>query len=501
MRRWFLFVLITVPVIVVGYNFRKIEGKLDKTLQENFSLKSEVSLNTKQVEKLTLSLQEKQETIEQLRDDLSTFSKPLRLKNALTVAQGTITDLNKQVLNLRTTAQKLQSENFSLKSRVQSNGQEIVRLLEELEWSRKEIAGIETRKGERSSQLQSLQQELDTVKSRYAEVVAKRDALQTQLESSQKRKDSPQELKRLNAAIAQKESEIGSLQNELEDVRQRYLKASDERNDLQKELTSLQKEYARRQSQEEIWQKDLQELRDKLEEREQEHQKVKDQLREVTNEKEDVVRQLKVIKAREEELVGVNSKLQNQLTEISGELTQEKEKVSQLQEKLKAPQLANNEEIDFLRGRVAIQKERLDSVTTLYNRLKEQLKEVANILSQREEKLMDKEKEVELLQDEIAYLKLKLSGVENTLRQSEESQRVLIEKFSEVSKLNTALQERLSEVSGFRWKSSSLEKESTQDTSHLDEQEKGVGDEYETTSGTRAEDLKKKVEVYLEPSQ
>jgi len=64
----------------------------------------------------------------------------------------------------------------------------------------------------------------------------------------------------------------------------------------------------------------------------------------------------------------------------------------------------------------------------LYTRLREQLKDVAQILAARDETLKLKEEEAKALNDEVGFLKTKLTFLEDFFNQFQERQRMTTEK-------------------------------------------------------------------------
>ena len=119
------------------------------------------------------------------------------------------------------------------------------------------------------------------------------------------------------------------------------------------------------------------------------------------------------------------------------------------------------------------QKLHLEKIDARYNEQKLRISQFTNILVQKELELDVGQKKISSLKDEISNLQSKLAALEMELSAAGEHQKKIIGYFSDLTDLNTALQGRLNELSNVL-SEESLDKE-------------------------KAEELKHKIEVILEP--
>ena len=159
-----------------------------------------------------------------------------------------------------------------------------------------------------------------------------------------------------------------------------------------------------------------------------------------------------------------------------------------------------------MKANLIVQKESLNRTTFLYERLREQLKEVASILSHREKELQAKDKEMDTLKTEISSLKLKFSNLERSFQQYREKQEVIKEELFKVKNLNRILRERLTGAPDFlsdQVLPQSLEEEIIIEKPALGEKKKETSASYleqEYEEKKKVDELRKRVEVILRPS-
>ncbi|OPX30302.1 MAG: hypothetical protein B1H08_02070 [Candidatus Omnitrophica bacterium 4484_171] len=459
---------ITIIALALGYNFLKVNMALEKNIERNATLENKLSKTNSQLEEIKKDLGEKNNQISTLKKELDELSYPARIKSALSAAQNTIAQLNGQINSLRKDKDNLEKENISMRARIQSNGREIVRLLKELQKSRKQLAGIASQN--------------------------KSSIISSSSETSKK--------------ATRKSREVASLKKELAALKQQYDKLYYDKNNLERALKKARDNSALKSSSR-LWQRKIRKLQDELDNKDEEINRLRARLNMVRKKDEDLQNEISSIKNAQDNLRRLNANLQNKLLKISDVLDKKEAKIKKLETALNYPRRANDEKMDILRGKVALQNQELGRIKTLYNDLKNQLKEVAKIMSQREAELAAKDKDIETLNDSIAYLKLKLSNMDEALQQSKENQRLVIEKLSEVTNLNKALQERLGEVKGLIGESNAQET-IINEHSYGTESKKFIygnrGGEYSlnnTSSAVKndANNLKKRVEVILQPSQ
>ena len=171
--------------------------------------------------------------------------------------------------------------------------------------------------------------------------------------------------------------------------------------------------------------------------------------------------------------------MEERLLNISSALNEKNKIVEKTQDQLESLSEDSDAERASLKAKLVMQKDQLERVTMLYESLKRQLEETSSLLLRREQELENKNKEMDILQDEIAYLKSKLNSFKESLRQSQDSQRLVIERLEDLTEINMNLQERLSEAY-------SLDSKKQFDKKLVDPD---------------GDDQGKKIEVFLEPIQ
>ncbi len=429
----------------LGYGLIKTGKALEASAGDNLSLKNALSVNKIRMEQLDVALEEKDNDIKRLNKELFELAYPARLKNALSNAQDTIKRINKETAVLKKEKRKLGSMNISLKTRVQNSSKETSRLLKEIDALRKGISAVDRQAPEPSN----------------AKISTK-----------------------LKRELIRKEKDLKLLKRQFDKLQENYSQSSAERDKLYKELKQIQKEYRSRRNFQDVRESELKILENKLKKAEGEKKRFKNELD-------------KAIKSK------------HRLEDEVDSAKREKEKaIEELRTKRPLAEVAASGRMDSLRGRIIIQQERLDRVTTLYDRLKEQLKEVSQIVSRREEELHGRDREIDILRDEVSYFKLKVSNLNNILREAKKNQDILVGKLSELNNLNDVLRERLAEVSGLMSKGNLPDSLLTEDFAIAgpypkDKREQIIKlyPEKEEKEETRVRELKKRVEVILQSSE
>jgi len=462
---------ITIIALALGYNFLKVNMALEKNIEKSATLEDKLSKTKNTLGEVKKELDKRHVQINTLKKRLDELAYPARIKSALSAAQSTIAQLNKEMNSLRKNKDDLDEENISMKTRIQNNGREIVRLLRELQKSRKQFASITNQNKTNAS------------------VLLPRTSKKT---------------------LALKNKEAALLKKELSDIKERYNKLSYDKQNLKEALKKAQDNSASKKSSR-LWQRKIKNLQDELSNKDREIDRLNVNLNAVKRKRDSFQDEINGIKNVQDKLRTLNVNLQNKLLSVSQDLDKKDKKIRKLETALNQPRRANDEKIDILKGKIALQNEELDRIKSLYNDLRSQLKDVAKIMSEKEDELAAKSKDIETLNDNIAYLKLKLSNMDEVLQQSKDHQRLVIEKLSEVTNLNKILQKRLGEVKGLVGESNTrglLINNTSSGSGEKSPARQGSTEGYRfnnnNTSSKEKNDassLKKRVEVILQPSQ
>jgi len=460
---------ITIIALALGYNFLKANMSLEKSNEKNKMLKENLFKVKSELEDVKKSLDEKEAQISKLKKKLDELAYPAKIKSALSAAQSTIAQLNRQIIALRKDKGRLEEENISMKARIQNNGREIVRLLKELQNTRKQLASI-----------------------------ANQSKAKIAVPSSKASRES-----------AARNREVASLKEELTNLKQRYDKLSYEKNNLERALRKAQDSYVSKRTSR-LWQRKIKNLQDELDNKDREINRLKENLDIVKKKRDNLQSEINSINNAQDKLRTLNANLQNKLLKISDALDKKEAKIRKLETALNEPLRANDDKMDILKGKIALQNQELDRIKNLYNDLKSQLKEIAHIMSEKDNELAAKDKDIKTLNDRVAYLKLKLSTMDEALQKSKENQRLVIEKLSEVTNLNKAFQERLGEVKGLVGEAN-MQGSVINNTSYGSKEKQAVpvdntkkyrfNDNVSSAEQNDVSSLKKRVEVILQPSQ
>jgi len=394
------FLLLGVALITLIY----FQVNLRSLKEEKSDLLSKLASADKEIFQLKSSLKDRETELQKIRKELESLRYPQRLKKALSASQEMINQLSSEINSLKEKIKTLNEERISFKNRAEINAKEVARLLRELQEAKKKMAMLES-KGEIFSE--------------------------GSLSISAGSKESKQTVKELKRQLVK-------LKEEYQDLLR-------ERNFLKKNIEKYQRELARKRPSK-YWEGRIKELSESLKEKEKEKKDLERKISKLKKEKEDLARKLEDQSTKIKELSLLNTKLQEQIVKLTSELSKKSKEYYALEERLNQPSIDKNELLE-LQERLKIQRERLRTVTYLYNRLKDQLKQLSDILYSKDSELEKKEKEIAQLKDEISYLKVRAETLEEAFKASEENQRRILERLKQVTDLNTNLQEKLGEVS------------------------------------------------------
>jgi len=398
-------------ILLLGlvYGLSYLNTSLNQVREDKDSLLEKFEATDKEITELKLTIEVKEQELAKLKEELSTLSYPQRLKKALSSAQDMINGLNMELAQTKEKWSSLRDENFSLKARLQNNTREINRLLDELQTARVKIKEVASAK----------------------QTVTQPDA----------RGDFSEELR-------EKDKRIKVLMQDFEEVNRKYMNLLKEKDTLERRsFEKLQRELARRPS--DSLQRRIEELDRSLQEKEKERLNAELKLTQLVRQRDSLSAKLDKYNERIQELTLLNSNLQNQLLKFTSDLRQKDQDIQKLKDQLLADKGKPKDEAEIfeLQEKLNIQRERLGMVTTLYNRLKAQLKEFSEILSIKDSQLEKKDKQIEGLKEEASYLKIKSESLEEAFEESQKNQRAIMQRLSQMTNINTSLQDRLTEVS------------------------------------------------------
>ncbi|MBN2119704.1 MAG: hypothetical protein JW734_01435 [Candidatus Omnitrophica bacterium] len=452
-----LLVLAASIALLAGYFIIFSGFSLGSLQREKAALLEKVSSYEEKIEQLTASLVDKQAELDDLGDKVDELSYPQRLKRALSAAQDMINSLNSELTSIKAQSDVLRGENFALKNQMQANIKELDTFSSQLQEAKVKILNLESRQDIAFEQ---------------------------------------EQFNRLKMQIKEKDRQTQSLIRELGELKDRYAQSIKERDFLKKNIERYQKELAGEKPSQ-FLQRRIEELTRQLEEKDKEKLAFEDKLSSYNKNKDDLIVEIEGYKRDIEELQFRNKSFQDQIVKLNSDLDQKSKAVYDLEEKLKEYQIAGSTESIALQEKVRLQNERLRTVTSLYNRLRDQLKELSDVLYRKDLELDEKEKQITGIKDQISYLKEKSEKLEEAFKSSEENQRKILERLSQTTSLNTALQERLREVSNLLGEDVTLEAEPLT-KEKIGQMDLGGSLQDDLSKEEDADELRSKVEVILQ---
>ena len=395
-------------LLVAVYAFSYLNISLNKSKEEKDVLSQKLDESNKEISQLKVSLGGKEQELVRLNQELSSLSYPQRLKAALSAAQDMINSLNMELSRTKEKWSSMSDENFSIKARLQSNTKEVSRLLDELQDARVKIK----------------------------ELVSTKDIVSSSDISGD-----------FDAKLREKEREMQDLKQNLEDLNNKYKDLLEEKDSLTKDAGRFQQQLARAPAG--SLQAKIDALNRALEDKEREKMNFEFKLAEFTRERDSMSFRVESYNNKIQELTLLNSNLQSQLVKLTSDLRVKDTDIKQIESKFQAStsKASGDVEIMELKERLDIQRERLKTVTILYNKLKGHLREFSEILYAKDSQLADRDKQIETLKEEASYLKIKSESLEEAFKESQKNQRAVMQRLSQVTNLNSTLQDRLDEVS------------------------------------------------------
>lgn len=506
----------------------QINGVLNDTLKEKELLQARVA----EVESL---IQEKEARLRQLSDAVS-------LRNSLDSAQRTIDQLTADMTAVNNERIALQSANVNLSARLQSTSRELARSIEELKGSRELLArsdvaalrkksddldkGLALRDQEIAGlraevkKLQGLNQELSQ-KNALAEKQVQglrvkgqaggRDtsgvtASLSELKDTIAEKDA--QIQRLNAQIDElvdsaPRSSSGGQQKRIAELVAKNAELSGKIRDLESQMAADAQAGRSRGSSAglENAREQLNKLSDLLVRKELEIDAAKKEALDAKEKLIGVQSRLAQIEAsanqnkesagRVRELEGKVFSLQTKISEFQDNLARKSELADSLQknmgyltqqlarkdEEVRAAQSRYSSQDAITREELERQRARYEEVNMLYNSLKTQVSQFGDALNLKEAELDQRKKETNSYREEIAALRSRSESLEKELADAKDRQRKTLDDLVASVKLTTMLQEKMM----------------------------GGGSQPSRGGNTpqqqKADDLKRKIEIMLEPQE
>jgi len=110
---------------------------------------------------------------------------------------------------------------------------------------------------------------------------------------------------------------------------------------------------------------------------------------------------------------------------------------------------AMDTEIIRLKGQLSIQEKKLEKINKSYNDLKEQLIELAQIVTKKDNIITEKDKKISALKDQLNYISIKFSDLQKSFNESAGNQAILSQKLNKMKELNSTLQEYISQADSY----------------------------------------------------
>ena len=163
--------------------------------------------------------------------------------------------------------------------------------------------------------------------------------------------------------------------------------------------------------------------------------------------------------------------LQKNLEYLTQQLARKDEEVRSIETRLAKSDTGTKEELEK-------QKSRYEEINLLYNSLRTQVSQFSDALNQRESEIEQKRREIASLKEEMASLKSRYEILNEELAEARQRQRKTLDDLVAAVKLNTMMQEKITGVSI----SPAVKEIATEDKKKADE-------------------LRRKIEVILEPQK
>lgn len=523
---------VIVPLSIAAFMYR---GQYCQTRQLNTQLNEVLNQTILDKEELQARNADIAARLDSLKDAENT-------RNSLIASQKLIIELNGRLAELDSERMRLSSANASLSTRLDGATKELTKTLEELRSSRadsqinslkKKIDDLTRSVGLKESTEATLRGELASLQKANRDLIGENEQAGKRIRALQEEPKPSQDISRLEQQIAALKNELDAKQQRLSELdRERASlieklsrqKTGPDREQLVEELTIEAKEYQKRIARLE---KELQNSVDSPRKETENagiaslYDKAKDQIHELSqllvkkeNQVEDAKRES--FEAREK-MIGLESqiaKLEARLSEQTAAagkvraLEEEKmalsakfrdleaslAKKSELAESLQQNVIYLNEQLARTEGQmrdvqgkysrteeetreeIEKQKASFTEMNVLYTSLKAQLSQFSEALSQKETELARRREEIAAFKDELAKAATRSDRLEQELVEARQRQKETLDELVSAVKLNSVLQQRSAGM----------------DT---------ATPAYSTEEQRKATDLKRRIEIILEPEK
>lgn len=399
---------------------------------DNAKLKKSLILEQKKVDQLTKEISNKKSELDSLSKKIAELSYPEKLRSALSQAQNTISDMSNELNVLRVAKNTLEQERRTLNIQIKNNTQEINNILKELESAKSELSSLGRRNRGKLDNSDS-DDVVDDLVVRDQPIRSRSRAVRKRENIISKQGDGglgDKKVQELQGLLNQKTEEMHRLDIQLSEARKRN-------DELFSEVKNINEKAVR-----------LEILNSTLE------GKIAQLSSQVSSGSSDKDQKIKALEeelknSKAQEINALNNELQKNIIAISSSLDEKEKRIRELEAQITKPVLASDEEVYALRHKLVIQKEELGKLNTLYEQVKSQLATTTTVLARREEEIKYKNREVQELKFEISSLTIKISGMEASLNQSQDAQKMAEDRLNDITNLNRTLQQRLGEATDF----------------------------------------------------
>lgn len=335
----------------------KINTLFEKILQENQQLKEAILQAERKINQLESSLKNKEQ-------EIFTLSNTQPLKQALTGAQNTITQLTRELEQLKNDKASLEDKYFTVNSRLQSVTQELTRTLEEKKLTQQELVELKKKNIPQAPSPAVVSDNKPNI------AIAEKDKQIKLLQSDLSGKEN--QIKSFQAELAKLDSARRSLEGQLVQ-KDKYIEELGSLNqNLKSQITRLPRDLSEREQELSRQNRELVRLRDELD-------------------------------ASQEKL----GRMQNELNLRENELLKVKDELISQTAKSKMPVIPAEE---------GIYKQQWEETKRLYEAAKGQIAQFSEILVTKEIELGSQKKEAAVLKQQVSELQSKIEGLNNELK-------------------------------------------------------------------------------------
>jgi len=399
-------------LIGAGFSIWKMDEKIKKNNADNQALRTALSVKTKEISKLSekkLNVPEEmgeilsntQSELNKIEHDRGT-KKTKRAKPLAAVASGAwIEELKSELMELNKQEQELMSVLTEEKQVFHPISEDLEEIEKHYDDLIKDDADEEliSRITELENRLIKKEEKLEENFETLEEISAEKEVLQLHYDELRKQV----EIAGAESQSKEQKAKIAKLTKEIKELKSKG-------KDLGETVSKMSKENQRL--------KDMAYSSDSQQQKE-----LKKQVDELTAE-------LDNIKSGKLELISQIEVMNEDFQELEKSKETQAADIKRLESELAVSAKTANK--DLTQMDLIDSKEKLEKITELYSRLKEQLKEVAVILSKRDELIIKREQQLVILQDEKEYLKQKAKSLDEFFSQFKDYQAKTIDKLNDI---------------------------------------------------------------------